>query len=390
MRPVVLAVAAGLALAAPLHASAQEDACVPVARWVSPAVSAPVDAATIIARAARQSVVLLGERHDNVDDHRWQLNVLAALHAQQPNIVIALEMFPRRVQPALDRWVRGALTEAAFLEAADWRGSWGFDAALYMPIFDFARMHRLPMVAANVERSLISAVGKGGLDSVPADKREGVGRAAAPRDRYVTSLAEVYTEHQPADKRGKPPTLADAEFRRFVEAQTLWDRAMAEAIAAALKARPGALVVGIVGRGHVEFGDGVAHQLRDLGVADTMLLLPWDRDMSCKSLVPGIADAVFGVASLKAPAAPSRPRLGVSMETANGEVRIQSVTRDSIAAASGLRDGDVLLEVAGKPVKQSGDVADAVRRQAPGTWLPIVVRRGGERIEIVARFPAGQ
>ncbi len=163
---------------------------------------------------------------------------------------------------------------------------------------------------------------------------------------------------------------------------------MAEAIATALKGRPKSLVVGIIGRGHVEFGDGVAHQLRDLGVADTMLLLPWDRDMPCKTLVPGIADAVFGVASLKAPAGPPRPRLGVSMETADGEVRIQSVTKDSIAAASGLREGDVFVEVAGKPVKQFGDVADAVRRQAPGTWLPIVVRRGGERVEIVARFPA--
>jgi hypothetical protein len=314
--------------------------------------------------------------------------MLAALHAQQPNIVIAFEMFPRRVQAALDRWVRGELTEAAFLEAADWRGSWGFDAALYMPIFNFARMHRLPMVAANVDRGLISAVGKGGLDSVPAERREGVGKAAAPRERYVNALAEVYVEHQPADKRGAKPTLADAEFRRFVEAQTLWDRAMAEAIATALKARPGALAVGIIGRGHVEHGDGVAHQLRDLGVADTMLLLPWDRDMPCKALEPGIADAVFGIASFKAPSGPPRPRLGVSMETADNAVRIQRVEKDSIAAASGLREGDVFLEVAGKPVKQFSDVADAVRRQAPGTWLPMVVRRGGERLEIIAKFPA--
>jgi uncharacterized iron-regulated protein len=32
-----------------------------------------------------------------------------------------MEMFPRRVQPALDRWIAGETTERQFLGETDWR-----------------------------------------------------------------------------------------------------------------------------------------------------------------------------------------------------------------------------------------------------------------------------
>jgi len=88
----------------------------------------------------------------------------------------------------------------------------------------------------------------------------------------------------------------DAEFRRFVESQLVWDRAMAQGIAEAARQRPGAVVVGLMGSGHVIHGWGVSHQLQQMGSKAPLALLPWDRDSDCASLVPGLADAVFGVA----------------------------------------------------------------------------------------------
>ena len=77
---------------------------------------------------------------------------------------------------------------------------------------------------------------------------------------------------------------------------------MAEAVAAA--GRGGErLVVAILGMGHVEHAHGVPHQLAALGVTGTVGLLPWDADRPCEDLVPGVADAVFGVD-------PPRPRGG--------------------------------------------------------------------------------
>lgn len=358
----------------------------PVAGWIAPLAGGAktLRGDEVLAAAARRAVVLLGEAHDSAEHHRWQLHAIAALHQLRPNMVLGFETFPRRVQPALDRWTAGELSEAEFLAQSDWRNVWRVDPQLYMPLFQFARMHRIPMVALNVESSLTRDIAQKGLDSIPPEHREGVGRPAAPTEAYLDWLLPIHAEH--ASGKGARRDRNDAEFRRFVESQQAWDRAMAEALAAATK-RPGnPLVVGVMGSGHIVHGYGVPHQLKDLGVTDIAALLPWDRGADCKKLVAGYADAVFGVAAPAAPAA-GRPRLGVYLEPAKDGVRIRQVEKGSIAEATGIRDGDIVVEVAGRPAKQAGDVAGAVQRQAPGTWLPLKVKRGDDTIDLIAKFP---
>lgn len=361
-------------------------ACIDVGAWFAPDAKAPrrLDSPAAIAAFSRRAVVLLGESHDNAEHHRWQLQTLAGLYALHPRMVIAFEMFPRRVQPALDRWVAGELGEHGLLAATDWHSVWDHDARLYLPLFNFARMNRIPMAAINVERALAHKVGEVGFDAVPAAEREGITAPAPPSDAYIDTLLSIYRQHQPDARRDAGRD--DPQFRHFVEAQLLWDRAMAQGIAAALARAPGTLVVGVTGSGHVAHGYGIGHQLRALGVTDVAALLPWDRDRNCSELVPGIADAVFGVAAQPAELA-ARPRLGVILETTPEGVRIQKVEPESIAASAGLRAGDRIVAIAGRSVTRTMDVSAAVGRQAPGTWLPLNVERNGRTLEIVAKFP---
>ena len=141
-----------------------------------------------LSEAASSEVVLLGEQHDQDDHHRWQLQVLAALHAQRPDMVIGFEMFPRRLQPVLDRWVAGQLSVREFITQAEWEQVWNFPPQLYLPLFEFARINRIPMIALNVDQKLTRAIADKGWQGVPATEREGVGRPAAalPRVKAVT------------------------------------------------------------------------------------------------------------------------------------------------------------------------------------------------------------
>ena len=389
-RHALLFVGLGLLLGRPPVAMPAEI-CVNPASWAAPAGGAPqrLEPKTLLAELAKRPVVLLGENHDNAEHHRWQLHTIAALYALQPNLVLGFEMFPRRVQRALDQWVAGELTPEEFLKRSEWNGVWGFDAQLYMPIFHFARMHRVPMIALNVERSLVARVGGNGWASVPPAEREGVTDPAPPSPQYRAMLYESYLEHLPKEQRpGKraEPDYADPAFLRFVEGMQLWDRAMAQAIAQQRSRTDPPLVVGIMGSGHLENGFGVQHQLRGLGIAEAAVLLPWDKDGDCGTLTAGLADAVFGL-SAPASGVADRPRLGVMLDDSGGGVMVREVAKDSIADQAGVRSGDLVVAVAGRPVQGTGDVIDAVRRQAPGTWLPMTVKRGGEPIEIVARFP---
>jgi S1-C subfamily serine protease len=82
-----------------------------------------------------------------------------------------------------------------------------------------------------------------------------------------------------------------------------------------------------------------------------------------------------------------RPRLGVSIELTSDGVAVREVEKGSVAEATGIQGGDVVLEVAGLPARQPGEVVEAIQRQAPGTWLPIKVRRKGETLDLIAKFP---
>ena len=371
------------------------DTCVPVARWMAPGNegATALEVPDLMARLAQRQVVLLGELHDSFEHHRWQLQTLAALYAQRPDMVLGFEMFPRRVQPVLDRWVKGDLSEAEFLKQTEWKTVWNYDPALYMPLFHFARMNRIPMRALNVDRGLTTKVRELGWDAIPASERQGLSRPAAAQPTYLEELLGVYQMHgRPNAKHGDtskdatPVALDDPDFLRFVQGQQVWDRAMAEAIQRA--AQSDKRVVGILGAGHVMHRHGVPYQLEDLGIGDSAVLLAWDQQRDCKDLKPGIADAVFGIAAPAEPEITAKPRLGIVLEGAPGKVRIAKVLEGSVGDAAGMIANDLLIEVAGVKVKQPSEVSDIVQRQAPGTWLPITLSREGHEFEVVAKFPA--
>lgn len=386
----LLAASASLASAAPPAPKAADAAlCKETGRWLltSGKRLQPTLPAGPLSEAASSDVVLLGEQHDQDDHHRWQLQVLAALHAQRPDMAIGFEMFPRRLQPVLDRWVAGQLSVREFITQAEWEQVWNFPPQLYLPLFEFARINRIPMIALNVDQKLTRAIADKGWQGVPAAEREGVGRPAAALPAYRDLLRELHRSHLAGRRQaGK----GDNSFENFLDAQLTWDRAMAEALAARLGApaagqrRP--LVVGVMGSGHIRFEHGVPHQLRALGVKRVTSLLPASGREECQTLQPGMAHAVFVLPDRPA-ANLEPPRLGVTLEDQGKGVRIAQLNPGSLAETYGLKAGDRIVELAGRAPGSSAEVSAAIRRQPPGTWLPFKVARKDGEVEIIVRFP---
>lgn len=383
------------AFAAPAYAAdvtpaKPSGACLSPAKWYALDAAKPraIDEARIVADMAQRDVVLLGEHHDEYDHHLWQLQTLAALSVARPEMVIGFEAFPRRVQPVLDRWIAGELDTARFLREVEWEKVWNLPSDLYMPLLNFARIKRIPVIALNVEKSLTEAIGAKGWDAIDAKQREGVSRAAPPSAAYEEHLFAVFKEHGPARNSKTPIEKSDRRFRNFVEAQSTWDRAMAEALAGRAKAQGPArpLVVGIMGAGHVRGGHGVVHQLRDVGITKVGTLLPLDAATECGDIRSAMSDAVYVLPPAPRAEMPP-PRLGVRLELKEKAVTIASIEKGSLAEKSGLNTGDVVLSVAGAPAASISDVVSAVRSSPPGTWLPLQVRRGASTIDVVVKFP---
>lgn len=375
--PCALAALFSLSLTLPAL-SAHAGTCPDPGQWLCPA-GETIASAKLMEELAGYDVVMLGEQHDRMDHHRWQLHVLAGLHARRPDMLIALEMLPREAQPALDAWVAGELDEAEFLEASDWDAAWGFDPELYLPILHFARLQRVPLVAINVTPELRGRLVEEGWEAVPEEQRFGIPAPADVPPAYREHLAEMHAMH--ADEG------SDTGLARFIAAQQVWDRAMAAGLAEA--SEDGALTVGLLGQGHLEFGHGVPHQLDDLGVAEHAVLLPWPATgPECEPPPVGVARAVFGIAERNEAARAAPPQLGVLLSPAEAGVAVQSVAEGSVAQEAGLEEGDVILRAAGEALTRPADLVGHVRRQPPGTLLPLEIRRAGERREVLARFPS--
>ncbi|MBN4016212.1 ChaN family lipoprotein [Rhodospirillaceae bacterium AH-315-P19] len=402
---ILTAILATPVAALPKTPVAAKAACDRIGTWLDPRTGATIPPHDLFLSLVEQPVVLLGETHDNAEHHRWQLHSLAALYAHKPDLILGFEMFPRRVQTALDQWVNGKLDVAAFLKATEWRKIWGFDPALYLPLLHFARQNRIPMIALNIDHALVSRVGREGWRTIPAGDRAGLSDPAPASAAYKEVLANIFASKQARKlKDAEEPTtptndaadetatraalLKATGFTRFVEAQLTWDRAMAEALVTARRDAPGSLVVGIVGQGHLRHGHGIPHQLADLGLRDGAVLLPVEPMTTCDDLAADLARAVFVVAPARhIEPEIARPRLGILIETAKSGVRITGVSANSVAERTGLAPGDLVTSAAGFPIRHAGDLIEIIQRQAPGTWLPLRITRDGASLDITAKFP---
>lgn len=344
--------------------------------WFDPQAGRMVPQGDVIARASGSQAVLLGETHDIAEIHRWQLHVTVALHARVPDLAVGYEMFPRRVQPVLDEWVAGRLSTEQFLTDVAWFDVWGFDPELYLPLFHFCRQQRVKMLALNCERSLVRRVRMEGWAAIPEADRDGLTPAKFATEGYRKYLSDLMS----GMGDGAPREISDG----FINAQQTWDRAFAVNIQKALAAKQASLVVGIIGRGHLEFGHGTPFQLRDLGIERISVLLPSGPDDSTRDVRPGIGDAVF---KLDRPEGRCPRGLKLGMAWKEKSLEIEEIAADSPAESLGLKAGDRLLEILGTEISTQAEFMAAFRRFQGGSLVPLAVERNGARVSFTLPVP---
>ncbi len=216
-----------------------------------------IDFETLVSRVVAADLVFVGEEHDDPATHRMELALLEGIGRRRDSVVVALEMFERDVQPALDRYLAGGATEAELLAASrPWKNYLGD----YRPLVELARARGWPVVASDVPRrlaSLVSRAGLAGLDTLSAASRHDFADAlSCPEDGYYDRFVKAM-----GDMAGHGPQPADStsphtRMLRMYQAQCLKDETMGESVARVW--RPGRLVVHYNGSFHTDFRLGTA------------------------------------------------------------------------------------------------------------------------------------
>lgn len=221
------------------------------------------DFEAMMADVAKADVVFLGEQHDDPGTHRLERAVLEGIARRREKVVVALEMFERDAQPALNDYLAGKLPEADFLKGAR---PWPRYATDYRPLVEFARDRGWPVIAGNVPRRLASLVGRKGLAGVdslpPADRAFVAAQLNCPRDKYYDRFKETMGDMSGHGQKITPAEAA-AMVGRFYDAQCVKDETMGEAIATARAASPGAVVVHVNGAFHSDYRLGTAQRAKN-------------------------------------------------------------------------------------------------------------------------------
>jgi uncharacterized iron-regulated protein len=226
-----------------------------------------IDFESMLADVTTADVLFLGEQHDDPATHRLEAAALEGLDRRRGNIVLAMEMFERDVQPALDSYLAGLVSESEFLASSR---PWPRYATDYRPLVENARAWKWSVVASDVPRRLASLVSRRGLttilDSISAtDRAFAAHDLSCPHDDYFARFAKTMSDmpSHSGDSTTESAAVKAATIERIYQAQCIKDETMGESIAAAFSAAPPrALVVHVNGAFHSNYGLGTAERVK--------------------------------------------------------------------------------------------------------------------------------
>lgn len=238
----------------------------------------------LVRASADVRFILVGESHDNAAHHQFQADVLRALAATPRPLLVGFEQFTFPRQRDLNAWTLGEQTEEEFITASQWKTEWGFDFGLYRPIFQAVRDHRLPMVALNVPRTWVRAVGRGGVEALPPEAYGQVPPLELEQKNHLAVFQSLIGGHP----------LEGVPGRRMYTAQVLWDEAMADRALRAFARRPGtrAAMVILAGNGHVMYDQGIGLRLTRRTGERVLTIVCLDKDAP-SDVARGLADFVY-------------------------------------------------------------------------------------------------
>ncbi len=223
----------------------------------------------MIQTVEKSDIIFIGETHDNPVAHALELKVLESLFKVQNSIALSMEMFSCDVQPVVDEYLNGFISEKQFL--ADAR-PWPNYQEAYRPLIMFCKSNSIPVLAANVPRRYVNLVSREGMKSLlnlPEESRKFLPPIPYSMDipsGYKQELDSIFgmPHDEAVEKEMHKSASSMPTTTHMIEAQALWDDAMAHAISKFHTLHPTLKILQINGEMHSDHGWGIVDRLRRL------------------------------------------------------------------------------------------------------------------------------
>jgi uncharacterized iron-regulated protein len=269
-----------------------------------------------------------------------------------------MEMFQRPYQKVLDDYINGLIEEKEFLKKSEYFKRWVFDYSLYREILLYAREFKIPVIALNARKEIVSKVSREGLYSLnPEEMKEVPEDMDLSDSEYRSRLREAFERHRSPEGRN---------FDFFVQAQVLWDETMAHSIDEFMQKNPGLQVVVLAGAGHIAFGSGIPGRVFRINKKTYSTVLNYDE------VERGIADFLLFPPPVKSA---ETPKLMVMLKEDEGKVLITGFSPESVAEKGGLRQDDIILSLDDTKVEGVDDMRIFLLNKKKGDTIVVKVLR---------------
>ncbi len=335
-------------------------------------------------RLSDTRLVLVGEEHIGMDFHRVEKRVIEELDRSGRRVMIGLEMYPYPEQKWLDDWTEGKITEEAFLEG--WYRNWGYNWLYYRDIFLYARDRRLRIYAINAPPAIVGKVRQKGFESLTPEEAAHIPKQIDTKSADHLRLFKASFDEEASFHMGG----SDAQWQAMLNAQCVWDATMGWNAAAPLlkDADPKAVMVVLVGMGHVQYGLGIERQARQWFSGRIGSVIPVavedEKKGPVKSVQASYANFVWGIPG---ETGSLYPDLGLANHVRpDKRLEVLDVEKDTPAAAAGFQVGDLLLTMDGVDLANRETLARLVAGKRWGDPAAFTVKRGEETVPLTVLF----
>ena len=292
-------------------------------------------------------IIYVAESHDKFSHHLNQLRVIKALKQNGKEVAIAMEMFQKPFQKDLDEYIEGKTSLNEFLKNSQYFKRWRFDYNLYKPILDYAKKHKIRIIALNVDRDITQNVSKKGLFSLTQEQKKLLPKQIDQSNlSYKKSLDKIFDAHMPKGDKVKTHKMSKLNLDFFYQSQLIWDEIMAQTIHEYLNDKKDTVMVVLAGSGHIEQHNGIPSRVfnrnklpykvilnnfptRKLG--DVILVNKTKTDISKQNI------------------------LGVYLKSSE-ELIVNDIVANSYSNKIAVKKGDLILELNGEKVQTLYDL----------------------------------
>ena len=200
----------------------------------------------------KTDVLFFGEEHNDSVGHTLELEIFKQMHMAYPKAALSMEMFHTDVQPVINEYLGGYISEKNFIkEARAWN-----NYNDYRPLIEYAKANKIDVIGANGAARYSNMVSKLGLDALNTLPEES--KSFLPRLPIDTATGNYY------NKFVKELGSHNMGGMKIYQTQNFWDATMAWSIARYIKKHKHTKIMQLNGRFHSDERLGTFAKLKGI------------------------------------------------------------------------------------------------------------------------------